>query len=65
MEKMGTLKKNGDQKTNFGPHGDQSPQMGTNVGAVHNVFVDAGTVTVENMVDSFADLVLYFVKTLD
>ena len=34
MEKMGTLKKNGDQKTNFGPHGDQSPQMGTNVGAV-------------------------------
>ena len=39
--------------------------MGTNVGAVHNVFVDAGTVTVENMVDSFADLVLYFVKTLD
>ena len=24
----------GDQKTNFGPHGDQSPQMGTNVGAV-------------------------------
>ena len=35
MEKMGTLKKNGDQKTNFGPHGDQSPQMGTNVGAVN------------------------------
>ena len=34
MEKMGTLKKNGDQKINFGPHGDQSPQMGTNVGAV-------------------------------
>ena len=34
MEKMGTLKKNGDQKTYFGPHGDQSPQMGTNVGAV-------------------------------
>ena len=34
MEKMGTLKKNGDQKTNFGPHGDQSPQMGTNLGAV-------------------------------
>ena len=31
MEKMGTLKKNGDQKTNFGPHGDQSPQMGTKV----------------------------------
>ena len=25
---------NGDQKTHFGPHGDQSPQMGTNVGAV-------------------------------
>ena len=39
MEKMGTLKKNGDQKTNFGPHGDQSPQMGTNVGAVDNIFV--------------------------
>ena len=35
MEKIGTLKKNGDQKTNFGPHGDQSPQMGTNVGAVY------------------------------
>ena len=35
MEKMGTLKKNGDQKINFGPHGDQSPQMGTNVGAVY------------------------------
>ena len=34
MEKMGTLKKNGDQKTNFGPHGDQSPHLGTNVGAV-------------------------------
>ena len=34
MEKMGTLKKKGDQKTHFGPHGDQSPQMGTNVGAV-------------------------------
>ena len=34
MEKMGTLKKNGDQKTNFGPHGNQSPQMGTNMGAV-------------------------------
>ena len=34
---MGTLKKlgpNGDQKTHFGPHGNQSPQMGTNVGAV-------------------------------
>ena len=39
MEKMGTLKKNGDQKTNFGPHGDQSPQMGTNVGAVRTVGV--------------------------
>ena len=37
MEKMGTLKKNGDQKTNFGPHGDQSPQMGTNVGAVETL----------------------------
>ena len=35
MEKMGTLKKNGDQKINIGPHGDQSPQMGTNVGAVY------------------------------
>ena len=38
---MGTLKKkwglNGDQKTHFGPHGDQSPQMGTNVGAVGSV----------------------------
>ena len=34
MEKMGTLKKNGDQKSHFGPHGDQSPQMGTNLGAV-------------------------------
>ena len=33
---MGTLKTNGDQKTHFGPHGDQSPQMGTNVGAVPN-----------------------------
>ena len=31
---MGTFKKNGEQKTHFGPHGDQSPQMGTNVGAV-------------------------------
>ena len=31
---MGTLKINWDQKTHFGPHGDQSPQMGTNVGAV-------------------------------
>ena len=31
---MGTLKKNGDQKSHFGPHGDQSPQMGTNLGAV-------------------------------
>ena len=30
----GDFKKNGDQKTHFGPHGDQSPQMGTNVGAV-------------------------------
>ena len=30
----GDFQKNGDQKTNFGPHGDQSPQMGTNVGAV-------------------------------
>ena len=37
MEKMGTLKTNGDQKTHFGPHGDQSPQMGTNVGAVEVV----------------------------
>ena len=35
MEKMGTLKKNGDQKADFGPLGDLSPQMGTNVGAVH------------------------------
>ena len=61
MEKMGTLKKMGTKKLIL----VQSPQMGTNVGAVHNVFVDAGTVTVENMVDSFADLVLYFVKTLD
>ena len=37
MEKMGTLKKMGTKwgpKTNFGLHGDQSPQMGTNVGAV-------------------------------
>ena len=34
IEEMGTLKKNGDQNTHFGPHGDQSPQMGTNVGAV-------------------------------
>ena len=34
MEKMETLKNNGYQKTNFGPHGDQSPQIGTNVGAV-------------------------------
>ena len=34
MEKMGTLNKNGDQKTIFGHHGDQSPQMGTNLGAV-------------------------------
>ena len=34
MEKMGTLKKKGDQKTHFGPHGDQSPLKGTNVGAV-------------------------------
>ena len=34
MEKIGTFKKNGDQKNHFGPHGDQSPQMGTNVGAV-------------------------------
>ena len=34
MGKMGTLKQNGDQKSHFGPHGDQSPQMGTNVGAV-------------------------------
>ena len=32
---MGTLNKNGDQKSHFGPHEDQSPQMGTNVGAVH------------------------------
>ena len=39
MEKMGTLKKNGDQKTNFGPHGDQSPQMGTNLGAVHSLSI--------------------------
>ena len=48
MEKMGTLKKNGDQKINFGPHGDQSPQMGTNVGAVleysHQDSVFASTV---------------------
>ena len=34
MGKIGTLKQNGDQKSHFGPHGDQSPQMGTNVGAV-------------------------------
>ena len=41
MEKMGTLKKNGDQmgtkKLILVPHGDQSPQMGTNVGAVNSV----------------------------
>ena len=35
MEKMGNLKK-GNQKTHFGPHGDQSPLKGTNVGAVGN-----------------------------
>ena len=45
MEKKGTLKKKGDQKTHFGPHGDQSPLKGTNVGAVHiysneKVFID-------------------------
>ena len=44
MEKMGTLKKNGDQKTNFGPHGDQSPQMGTNVGAVLMSLTNINTV---------------------
>ena len=31
---FGDFEKNGDQKTHFGPHGNQSPQMGTNVGAV-------------------------------
>ena len=39
MKKKGTLKKKGgpkgDQKTHFGPLGDQSPPKGTNVGAVH------------------------------
>ena len=34
---MGTLKQNGDQKSHFGPHGNQSPQMGTNVGAVQTL----------------------------
>ena len=43
MAKMGTLKKNGDQKTYFGPHGDQSPQMGTNVGAVHHQYIRKAT----------------------
>ena len=39
MGKMGTLKQNGDQKSHFGPHGDQSPQMGTNVGAVERKYL--------------------------
>ena len=30
----GDFEKKGDQKTHFGPHGDQSPLKGTNVGAV-------------------------------
>ena len=44
MEKMGTLKKNGDQKTNFGPHGYISPQMGTNLGAVEHPTRHGGSV---------------------
>ena len=31
---MGTLKTNGDPKSEKGPHGDPGPQMGTHVGAV-------------------------------
>ena len=31
---MGTLNKNGDPKTEKGPHGDSGPQMGIHVGAV-------------------------------
>ena len=31
------LKKKGDQKTQFGPLGDQSPPKGTNVGAVNTI----------------------------
>ena len=34
IEKMGTLKKNGDPKSEKGPHGDPGTQMGTHVGAV-------------------------------
>ena len=29
----GDFQKNGDQKTNFGPHGNQITQMGTNMGS--------------------------------
>ena len=34
---MGTLDKNGDPKTEKGPHGDPGPQVGTHVGAVHQL----------------------------
>ena len=38
IEKMGTLKKNGDPKSEKGLHGDPGPQMGPHVGAVETGF---------------------------
>ena len=35
IEKLWTLKKNWDPKSEKGPHGDPGPQMGTHVATVH------------------------------